>query len=297
MSIFSSRSKEAKTIHIDFVELRSHFYVLIVGVMMPIMLIVIQKTEPKNKIFLSKSIMDGTRPVIEFLSFPVDVMFDFSFSYREYKKYKNILTAIVEDKKSLIAQKAELLLELNQLKKKHQVAEVSRYYNFTPVEIEIIDYASGNRSIAVAKINQTQDIHLKTNDLVINEKGLLGKVLEYNDSIVYIQLLNDESFRIPVCIDTEDNAYLLAGGGKRSSHLDFLHDDKPQLSEEQRMIYTCSFGDIFLPKVPVGVLEKNSLRVTYFNAKNKTNYASILHRQIDTKKDLITISQKFKKKS
>lgn len=103
---------------------------------------------------------------------------------------------------------------------------------------------------------------IKKNQAVINEKGLIGRVVEVGDSNSRILLLNDINSRVPVIAETSREKTILVGNNDDLPTLSYISPNT-NIKIGERII-TSGDGGVFPRGVAVGVvtsIESNIIKV------------------------------------
>lgn len=128
---------------------------------------------------------------------------------------------------------------------------------FTP--LEKLSYISGRIVGDVggpyqraALINAGENEGIKNQQAVVNEKGLVGRIIETSPGNARVLLITDINSRIPVITETSRTKAILAGNNTDKPSLIHLPEDST-IAEGERII-TAGDGGIIPPGLPVGVV-------------------------------------------
>jgi rod shape-determining protein MreC len=101
---------------------------------------------------------------------------------------------------------------------------------------------------------------IKKDDIAVNEKGLVGRVIESSNWILRIMLITDMASRVPVKIlETGENA-IIVGNGTPTMLLEHLQSREMITNSYKRppevgdVLVTSGVGEIFPPDILVGVV-------------------------------------------
>lgn len=126
-------------------------------------------------------------------------------------------------------------------------------------------------------IDTGADKGVKIGNPVINEHGLVGRVVGATGGISRVLLLTDVSSRTPVLVDRTDARAILAGDGSDNPKLLYLRGKDP-IKEGDRILSSGDGG--MLPRgLPVGVAAKGldgSWRVKLFSNEGSIDYVRVL---------------------
>jgi rod shape-determining protein MreC len=112
---------------------------------------------------------------------------------------------------------------------------------------------------------------------VINEHGLIGRVVGVTGGVSRVLLLTDVSSRTPVLIDRTDARAILTGDGGANPKLDFMRG--AEAVKEGDRILTSGDGGMLPRGLPVGVAAKaldGSWRVKLFADQGDLDYVRVL---------------------
>jgi len=85
---------------------------------------------------------------------------------------------------------------------------------------------------------------------VLDEKFLVGKVVEVNYSTSRVLLLSDLNSKIPVSIEPNGIQSILSGSGSSFGEIQYIKDDYELVADSQ--IFTSGSGGIFRSGIPIG---------------------------------------------
>jgi rod shape-determining protein MreC len=117
---------------------------------------------------------------------------------------------------------------------------------------------------------------IKKNQLVVNEKGLIGKIQDIKDNHAKVMLVTDNNFRISVITEGKRYNAILSGNGSDYLELKYLPDNIKL--EEGELVYTSGDGEIFPSAIVIGkiVKYKDKYYVTPLIDKNYIEYVKVL---------------------
>lgn len=94
---------------------------------------------------------------------------------------------------------------------------------------------------------------IKLQQIVVHEKGLVGRVIHVTKNLSYVLLLTDANSHIPVIVRGKDEKGILIG---MNDGLPFVKYMNPKNLQVGDIIETSGHGGIFLPEIPVGHITK-----------------------------------------
>lgn len=167
--------------------------------------------------------------------------------------------------------KAEILLEENRQLKKH--------LNVLDKKAEIvmttrISYSKDGQSIF---INSYESKILQKNQVIVDEKGLIGRIISVDGPVAKIVPLINPMSRIPVVSGNGLHA-IMQGQGKDLLKLSYFDQHKkPKIGDQ---FYTSSYGGVFPFGLYVGIVsqidEQGNVFVKPSYKLNELNYVSVL---------------------
>jgi len=128
-----------------------------------------------------------------------------------------------------------------------------------------------------ALVNGGSSQGIKKDEAVINENGLLGRVIDIGDNSARILLLGDINSRVPVVTEQTQEKSILSGNNSDWPTLAYL-PATAKIAIGERVI-TSGDGGIFPPGIPVGVVisaEAGMVKVQPFADAAKAEYVSVI---------------------
>lgn len=119
---------------------------------------------------------------------------------------------------------------------------------------------------------------VKVDQAVINEHGLVGRVMEVGDRVARVLLLNDINSRVPVIAERAREKSMLAGNNGPLPTLDYVPMNS-QIKVGERLV-TSGDGGIFPAGIPVGVvtsIEDDVVTVRPLADTARIEYVSIVN--------------------
>lgn len=112
-------------------------------------------------------------------------------------------------------------------------------------------------------------VTIQKDNVVVTEKGLIGRVNEASARVLRIMLITDMASRVPVKIlETDENA-IATGNGTNTMTLEYLQGREMITNNYKRppvigdILVTSGVGGIFPPNIPVGVVSAvNDLEIS-----------------------------------
>ena len=190
------------------------------------------------------------------------------FIYGENKKLNNDIK-ILESK---ILETEFLLSENTRLKK--IINEIDYASNEILAKVIVDKQSPFLKSIIV---NKGSKHNVKLGMAVLDDKYLVGKVVEVNFTTSRILLLSDLNSKIPVDIMPKEILSILSGTGKEYGIIQYRKNQ--DLVNNDDRVFTSGSGGIFKSGISIGKIEKsfenNELRVHFFSDFSQLRYVKL----------------------
>ncbi len=254
--------------------LNSYVLSVLLCIFFSVTLFVLSVIDAKTIKFLRFSTISFCKPIFIAVGKPFQI-FNSSLIYVNeimIAKEKNLV--LLEENKNLaeeLDKKNFLLLENHRLKKLLKVQEVD-YVKKITARI-LIDAYKDAGSLIYIDVGKKDD--LKINDLVFNEKGLLGRIIELGQNSSKVLTIFDENSVVPVISVNTKKSFFLQGGNKR---LELKHiENKFDLKHGELVVSTDAAG-YFKEGIKIGRVVKtlNEVFVLPFAKKTDSIYVNVL---------------------
>ncbi|MBI3418514.1 MAG: rod shape-determining protein MreC [Proteobacteria bacterium] len=122
---------------------------------------------------------------------------------------------------------------------------------------------------------------VEKNMVVLDEDGVVGRVIEVGDWSARILLINDFNFRLPVMVEEARQRAIFTGQGREAPKLLYIaqeSDVKPGMR-----VVTSGQGGIFPPGLPVGAVKEvaaHNITVTPFGRLDRLTVVRLAHYQL-----------------
>lgn len=225
---------------------------------------------------LRTTILDTVTPVVEVVSSPINAMSDFA-------GWVSGLVTIRSENIALKNQNAQLLQWQAMAKRmESENQSLKKLLNFVPakkygyVTVHMVSDISGPFAQS-ALINGGKEQNIKLNQAVIDENGLLGRVVEVGNSSARVLLITDINSRLPVMSERTREKSILIGNNKTLPSLSYMVANSA-LQVGDRLV-TSGDGGMFPSGVPVGVVSAingTSVTVQPFADISRAEYVSAI---------------------
>lgn len=169
------------------------------------------------------------------------------------------LKKLEEVEAELVQAKLELATSQKMLKQLESLTNFQAPKGFSRATVRV--YGSPIGFYDAQLITAAPDsVVIKKDDIAVNEKGLVGRVIESSNRILRIMLITDMASRVPVKIlETGENA-IIVGNGTSTMLLEHLQSREMITNNYKRppevgdVLVTSGVGEIFPPDILVGVV-------------------------------------------
>ena len=136
-------------------------------------------------------------------------------------------------------------------------------------------------------INKGSKNNVKLGMAALDDKYLVGKVIEVNYMTSRILLLSDLNSKIPVSIEPGSYQSIISGTGDELGILQYLKEDYP--IAENNLVYTSGSGGIFKAGIPIGKIksinENNKKTIEFFSDFSQLRFVKIVSFQKELDND------------
>ncbi len=234
---------------------RLSFFILLAA---SVAIILVGKADQESMDSFRSMVVDAVVPVLNVLSSPINAASEFK------TKVGNVV--FVHDENIKLTQENRRLARIQAMAERLEVENrrLRELLHFVPdstvsyISARVVTDTTGPYSRS-AIINAGHSTGINKGQVVVNEKGLVGRVAEVGESSSRILLISDINSRIPVLTSVSGERAILSGDN--TELLTLIHmplDSKVQAGEK---IFTSGDGQFFPPGIPVGIVESVSNRV------------------------------------
>ena len=254
--------------------LNSYVLSVLLCISFSIVLFVLSVIDAKTIKFLRFSTISFCKPIFIAVGKPFQILNSSLIYVNEIMIAKKKNLVLLEENKKLaeeLDKKNFLLLENQRLKNLLKIQEVD-YVKKITARILIDAYKDAGSLIY---IDVGEKHGLKINDLVFNDKGLLGRIIELGQNASKVLTIFDENSVVPVVSVNTKQSFFLQGGNKR---LELKHiENKFDLKHGELVVSTDAAG-YFKEGIKIGRVVKtlNEVFVLPFAKKTDSIYVNVL---------------------
>ena len=254
--------------------LNSYVLSVLLCIFFSMTLFVLSVMDAKSLKFLRFATISFCKPIFIAVGKPFQV-FNSSLIYiNEIKLAKEKNEELLKENKRLaeeLDKKHFLLLENHRLKNLLKIEEVD-YARKITARILIDAYKDAGSLIY---IDVGKKDGLKINDVVFNEKGLLGRIIELGQNSSKVLTIFDENSVIPVTSINSKKSFFLQGGNKR---LNLKHIEKKFDLKHGEIVVSTDAAGYFKEGIKIGRVVKNlnEVFIAPFAKKTDSIYVNLL---------------------
>lgn len=253
---------------------------VLIMVAVSLALMVMSQTNSSFTTRLRTAIIDTLTPVISTVSAPLDTIANAGSWFSEMAQIRSNNIALKNANAQLLQWQTaakEMQAENASLRELLKVIP-SKKNNY--ITARMVSDMSGP-FVRSALIGAGSDSGIKKNQAVINERGLIGRVVDVGSNSSRILLLTDINSRVPVIAETSREKTILVGSNDDSPTLSYLSPNS-NIKIGERII-TSGDGGIFPRGVAVGVvtsIENNVVKVQPLVDSGSVEFVSVVDYQL-----------------
>lgn len=250
---------------------------LLALIVLSFLLIMTNKDEGSYSYRVKMAITDFVTPVVEIVTIPIDAFVRFNTSVGDYFFVYEKNAALSEENEKLKRHLSYVSQVMSENYKLYELLNFIEDSGYDYVSARVVGDASGPFVRSVL-INAGSKDGIKKGQAVINEEGLVGRVIEVGKRSSRVLLITDINSRIPVVTNVSREHSILAGNNNEYPGLKYLANDTKVLEGEY--VVTSGDGDIFPPGLKVGATFKASsggFSVKPHVGLNRLEFVSVLY--------------------
>ena len=222
-----------------------------------------------------EAVNDAAAPIYEIAAQPAAM-------FKRWGQGLDSVLSVYEENQRLREENARLLAKQNELAELER--KVARYEELLKAQTDAPVASVAARVIADASgpfvhtvlINAGHDQGIAKGQAVVDELGLIGRVIASGNRSARILLLTDLNSRIPVMVEGVNLKAILTGDNSVHPLLEYLPSGA-RIPAGARVVTTPD-GGVFPPGIPVGLVAGNSRtpRVNLFTGEGRADFVRIL---------------------
>ncbi|WP_411816101.1 rod shape-determining protein MreC [Hyphococcus sp. DH-69] len=200
-----------------------------------------------------EGVMDAASPVLTFFSAPINYIHDVAGSVGDYFN-------VMEQNKALREENAELrqwMVEALELRETVASFQALEGYQAPPNAQPVTAFVIGESNDAFARsmiVNAGRARNIEVGQAVVDDHGLVGRIVEAGGSASRVLLLTDIQSRIPVYVEGADIEGMLVGNTRKNPVISVtVTDDEIEAAPGQRVL-TSGAGGALPRGLPVGTV-------------------------------------------
>lgn len=221
-------------------------------------------------------VMDAVAPVVDVLAMPVKAVSGWFNSFEDMDRIKRENARLKAEVVRLRLREMEAdRLDADNVRLRELVNAPPRVTGRHVSARVIADPGGLYRRAFIVQVGRKQGV--RRGLAVINEEGLIGRVIEVGDRASRILLLTDFNSRIPVMIEASGERAVLAGTNEEFAKLVFVRH-RTEVKPGARIV-TSGHGGVFPPGLPVGEvvdIDKRRVKVRLFVNWSRVGYVRII---------------------
>ena len=239
-------------------------------------LLMMSKSGNPAAIRLRDNITDIVTPVLAVASSPLDSVHNAGVWLAEMSQLREQNIVLQEQNRQLLKWQGaakEMEAENHSLRSLLNVVPLQKSAYTT---VRLVSDVSGPY-VHSALINGGNDNGVKKDQAVINENGLLGRVVTTGTNSARVLLLSDINSRVPVVTEHTQEKGILTGNNTDFPALSYLPATS-NIAVGERLV-TSGDGGIFPPGIPVGTVTSvkgGTIKVQLFADVTKAEYVSVV---------------------
>ncbi len=254
--------------------LNSYFLSLVLCIFFSVTFVILSISDSQSIKLIRYNTISFFEPIFVIVGKPFQIFNDSLIYIKEIKQASKKNVELVKENKRLnkiLDENNFLLLENYRLKNLLKIEEVD-YVRKISARILIDAYKDTGSSIYI-DVGKKQG--LKINDIVFNEKGLLGRILELGSRSSKVLTIFDENSVIPVVSVESKKSFFLQGNNKR---LSLKHIERKFDLKHGEVVISTDAAGYFKEGIKIGRVFKtlNDVFVIPFAKKADSIYVNVL---------------------
>ena len=234
-------------------------FVLLLLILVSVLLLLSSLYSAQASVFQKarEGVIDAASPVLELFSGPISYV---NGVVGNFSDYFNLL----KQNEALRAENAELRQWMDEaLDLREVVASYDGLQSYeAPPEAQPVDaYVIGESNDAFARsmlVNAGRARNVEVGQAVVDEKGLVGRIVDTGVTASRVLLLTDIQSRVPVYVEGADVEGILVGNTRTRPTISFTASSEPAEVIPGQRVLTSGAGGVLPRGLPVGMIEGQS---------------------------------------
>lgn len=234
-------------------------FVLLLLILVSVLLLLSSLYSAQASVFQKarEGVIDAASPVLELLSGPISYVNGVVGNFSDY-------FSVLKQNEALRAENAELRQWMDEaLELREVVAAYDGLQTYSaPPDAQPIDaYVIGESNDAFARsmlVNAGRARNIEVGQAVVDDKGLVGRIVDTGVSASRVLLLTDIQSRVPVYVEGANVEGILVGNTRAYPTISFTQSSDPVEVIPGQRVMTSGAGGVLPRSVPVGVIEGQS---------------------------------------
>ncbi len=223
--------------------------------------------------------MDAAAPILSFLSGPITYVDGMVGKIGDYFR-------VLEQNDALRQENAELRQWMDEalaLRETIAAYEQLQTYQAPPNARPVDAFVIGETNDAFAHsmlVNAGMQKNIKRGQAVIDDRGLVGRIVETGAHASRVLLLTDIQSRVPVYIEGAEVEGILVGRTKAHPEISFIEKDVQGIDLRGQRVLTSGAGGVLPRGLPVGVIsdgEQNEMAVNLYANYARTRMVRVMN--------------------
>ncbi|MEM8937593.1 MAG: rod shape-determining protein MreC [Pseudomonadota bacterium] len=256
-------------------------FLLILLILVSLLLLLSSLYSARASVFekAREGVLDATAPILEIISGPIRAVNDIIGYTSDY-------FSVLEQNKALREENAVLRQWMNEaleLRETLAAYEGLDTFSSAPPMRSVDAFVIGEANSAYAHsmiVNAGRQRNIEVGQAVIDDRGLVGRIVDTGTRASRILLLTDVQSRVPVYIEGADVDGILVGRTRARPAISFTESAEPaELAPGQRVL-TSGAGGVLPRGLPIGVIDgerREEIVVRLYANYNRTRLVRIIN--------------------
>ena len=250
---------------------------IVLFVILALVLLVLSRLDYQPITQLRTNVVDFTKPFLVVLSNPITSMRETKKKVSDYMTLFEENSRLVGENKRLKRLQAVAVALEAENQRLRELLKLNKRNNADFLTSRVIGDTSSNYSQSLI-VDVGESSRISKGQIVTNEDGLVGRVIEVGANTSRVMLITDLNFRVPVLTEKSRERGILIGQNTPLPELSHLPPDS-NIRVGERVV-TSGDGKFFPPGIPVGEVyrfSKGSILIRPFVEIGRLDYINILN--------------------